>query len=220
MRQRLSRQQGLVPEQKLTETPVTVIGVGAIGRQVALQLVSLGVTQLQLIDFDDVDETNISTQGYRNRDIGRLKVEALCDDLHAIDPKLQVELIRDRYRPKYETHHAVFCCVDSISTRTVIWKALQDRCRFWCDGRMLGEVMRVLAVSSPADQTHYPQTLFSQSEAQTGSCTARGVIYTAHIAAGLMLHQYVRWLRGQPVEPDQTLNLMAAELSLDAECSP
>ncbi len=30
--------------------------------------------------------------------------------------------------------------------------------------------------------------------------------------AGLMLHQLVRWLRHQPVDPDLTLNLLASEL--------
>jgi len=65
-----------VPRDKLIDLRVTVIGVGAIGRQVALQLAALGVSHLQLMDFDRVDETNLTTQGYRRRDLGLLKVEA------------------------------------------------------------------------------------------------------------------------------------------------
>ncbi len=49
---RFTRQQELVPQDRLLELKVTVIGVGAIGRQVALQLAAIGVRQLQLIDFD------------------------------------------------------------------------------------------------------------------------------------------------------------------------
>jgi tRNA A37 threonylcarbamoyladenosine dehydratase len=49
---RFARQAGLVPREQLAQLDVTVIGVGAIGRQVALQLASLGVQKLQLIDFD------------------------------------------------------------------------------------------------------------------------------------------------------------------------
>ena len=49
-------------------------------------------------------------------------------------------------------------------------------------------------------------------EAQVGACTSRSTIYTASIAAGLMVHQFVRWLRGQPVDPDLSLNLLASEL--------
>jgi sulfur carrier protein ThiS adenylyltransferase len=46
------------------------------------------------------------------------------------------------------------------------------------------------------------------------ACTARSTIYTASIAAGLMVSQFTRWLRGLPVERDLLLNLLAAELTV------
>src|SRR5690242_7328487 len=70
---RFERQRDLVPGGRLASTAFTVIGVGAIGRQVALQLAALGARQLQLIDFDRVDNTNVTTQGYAGSDIGQLK---------------------------------------------------------------------------------------------------------------------------------------------------
>ncbi|MCI0361809.1 MAG: ThiF family adenylyltransferase, partial [Planctomycetaceae bacterium] len=60
---RFERQAALVPRDMLAAMSVTVIGVGAIGRQVAIQLAGLGVPRLQLIDFDQVEPTNITTQG-------------------------------------------------------------------------------------------------------------------------------------------------------------
>ncbi len=77
---------------------------------------------------------------------------------------------------------------------------------------MLGEVMRVLTVADEVGRAHYPTTLFRQSDAQTGRCTAQSSIYTANISAGLMVHQFSRWLRGLPVDPDTHLNLLASEL--------
>ena len=77
---------------------------------------------------------------------------------------------------------------------------------------MLGEVIRVLVVADEHGRNHYPTTLFPQSEAQPGRCTARSTIYTANIAAGLMLHQFARWLRGQVIDRDTSLNLLASEL--------
>ena len=35
--------------------------------------------------------------------------------------------------------------------------------------------------------------------------------YASSIAAGLMLHQFSRWLRNLPVDVDTTMNLLAAE---------
>lgn len=211
---RFTRQEELVPQGRLRELKVSVIGVGAIGRQVALQLAALGVRRLQLVDFDRVEWTNVTTQSYLAADVGRPKVEALAEAVRQIDPSIDVEPIHDRYRPRLKMGEAVFCCVDSIGARAAIWRSAGSRCRFWADGRMLGEVIRVLVVADEVGQDHYPATLFRQSEAQPGRCTARSTIYTANIAAGLILHQFARWLRGQPVDSDTSLNLLAGELAV------
>ena len=189
-----------------------VIGVGAIGRQVALQLAALGVPRLQLVDFDTVELTNVTSQGYAQSEIGLAKVEATARAVHEIDPSIIVTKINDRFRPRYSGCDAVFCCVDSISARTAIWRTEHLAAQFWADGRMLGEVMRILAIDALSDRERYASTLFDQSEAQPGRCTARSTIYTASIAAGLMLHQFSRWLRGTPLDYDVSLNLLSAEL--------
>jgi sulfur carrier protein ThiS adenylyltransferase len=72
-------------------------------------------------------------------------------------------------------------------------------------------VIGLLAGAPAHGREHYPTTLFAQSEAQPGRCTARATIYAAGIAAGLMVHQFTRWLRGIPVAPDTSLNLLAGE---------
>jgi len=85
---------------------------------------------------------------------------------------------------------------EQVVARTLIWRSAQKKCRFWCDGRMLGEVIRVLVVAEEQGWDYYPTTLFAQSEAESGSCTARSTIYTASIAAGMMVHGCAgcRWI--------------------------
>ncbi len=212
MTDRFLRQQELVPLERLQSLSVTVIGVGAIGRQVALQLAALGARHIQLIDPDRVEPTNITTQGYFHEDLGSLKVDATAGLLWRIDPQLHVETIADRYRSRHETGSVVFCCVDSITARAAIWRSVQSQVAFWCDGRMRGEVLRVLTATDETSRTHYATTLFPQSQAQTGSCTSRSTIYGASLAAALMLHQFTRWLRDLPTDPDLSLNLLASEL--------
>jgi len=211
---RFTRQADLVPRDKLARLTVTIVGVGAIGRQVAIQLASLGVPRMQLVDFDRVEPTNVTTQGYLHDDVGSAKVHATAGALWEIDRQLDITAIEDRYRPQVQPGDALFCCVDSIEARAAIWRSAGRRAQFWADGRMLGEVMRILAVADRPGRDYYPTTLFAAAEAQSGSCTSRGAIYTATIAAGLMVHQFVRWLRGLPVERDLALNLLAAELTV------
>ncbi len=209
---RFSRQSVLVPRDRLEGLDVTVVGVGAIGRQVALQLAALGVGQLRLVDFDRVEPTNVTTQGYFQENVGLAKVGATAGAVWQIDPQIHVELVEDRFRPHVTVGEALFCCVDSIEARAAIWRSAGQRVRFWCDGRMLGEVMRILTVASEQGRNRYPSSLFAAAEAITGTCTSRGTIYTAAIAAGLMTHQLTRWLRGLPVDHDMMLNLLASEL--------
>jgi molybdopterin/thiamine biosynthesis adenylyltransferase len=208
---RFGRQDGLVPRDRLAEITATVIGVGAIGRQVALQLAAIGVPRLQLVDFDQVDLTNITTQGYWATDVGQPKVMATAAAIRRLDPAITVETVEDRYRPRLGIGEAVFCCVDSIAARAAIWRSAASRCRFWVDGRMLGEVIRVLTADEEHGRDHYPTTLFAQSEAQPGRCTARSTIYAASLSAALMVHQFTRWLRRLPVDRDILLNLLAGE---------
>jgi molybdopterin-synthase adenylyltransferase len=68
-----------------------------------------------------------------------------------------------------------------------------------------------LSAADAPSKDHYPSTLFMQYEAQTGRCTAHSTIYAANIAAGLMLHQFARWLRNIPIDCDTTLNLLAGD---------
>jgi molybdopterin-synthase adenylyltransferase len=208
---RYSRQQDLVPRDRLAGLAAAVIGVGAIGRQVALQLAAIGTPRLRLIDFDVVDPTNVTTQGYWASDMDQPKVHAAAAAIRHIDPAIVVEPVLDRFRPRSDMGQAVFCCVDSISARGAIWRSVGPRCRFWADGRMLGEVIRILTADEENGREYYPQTLFSQAEAQPGRCTARSTIYAASIAAGLMVHQFTRWLRRMPIDREIVVNLLSSE---------
>ena len=210
---RFQRQADLVPRSRIDAVNATVIGVGAVGRQIALQLASIGIRNLQLIDFDQVELTNVTTQGYRPDQIGQFKVEATAADVKAMDPEIEVDVIADRYRPLFKTGDAGFACVDSIKARAAIWRSLQAQCSLWIDGRMRGEVIRVLASDDPAGDSNYSKSLFDPSEADTGSCTSASTVYAANLTASLMVHQFTRWLRKIPVERDVSVNLLASEMA-------
>src|ERR1043166_7543057 len=66
---RYQRQSAILPIERLQDCPVTIIGVGAIGRQVALQLAVMGVGPLTLIDHDTVEAVNLGAQGYLDDDL-------------------------------------------------------------------------------------------------------------------------------------------------------
>ena len=212
--ERFSRQRDIIPADRMTSCKATVIGVGAIGRQVALQLSAMGIPWLQLIDFDKVEWSNLASQGYLEGDMGQLKVNATLELCWRINATTQIHAVPERFRRSMAIGNVVFCCVDKIAVRRLIWESVKDKVSFFVDGRMSAEVLRVLTACDAKSREHYPTTLFNTDEAFIGPCTAKTTIYCANIAAGLMLAQFTKYLRQLPIDPDIQLNLLASELSV------
>ena len=215
--ERYSRQRDLVPPERLAACKATVIGVGAIGRQVALQLAAMGIPWLQLVDFDVVEPSNLASQGYLQDDLGRPKVQATGDLCHQTNHSLEVHEVAERFRRSMEIGNVVFSAVDKIDIRRLIWEAVKDKADFFGDGRMSAEVLRVLTACDSASRKHYPTTLFASEEAYAGACTAKSTIFCANIAAGFMVSQFAKYLRRLPVDPDIQINLLSNEMTV-ASC--
>jgi sulfur carrier protein ThiS adenylyltransferase len=220
------RQREIVPPERLAACHAVVVGVGAVGRQVALQLAAVGMPLIVLYDDDRVAEENLAPQGYRPDQLTIAKVDATAADCRRINPSTNVIARAERFRRSSSrqigvpgSSSVVFCCVDSIATRRRVWEAVRPLSAMFIDGRMSAEVIRVLAIDSPATDSHYATTLFDAGDAYADSCTARSTIYTASVAAGLVLTQFTRWLRRLPVDPDVTLNLLSMELAVETGTS-
>jgi sulfur carrier protein ThiS adenylyltransferase len=212
--ERFLRQADIVPQERIEKCRATVIGVGAIGRQVALQLTAIGIPYLQLIDFDHVELHNLATQGYFVNDLTQPKVDATSVLCRQMSFDVTIEVILDRFKRGAPVGDCVFCCVDSITARKHIWDAVKDKVNFFCDGRMSAEVLRIITACDDKSRSYYPQTLFTQEQAQAGPCTAKSTIYCANIAAGFMLAQFTKYLRMLPVDADIQINLLASELNV------
>jgi molybdopterin/thiamine biosynthesis adenylyltransferase len=66
---------------KLAALRVVLCGAGAVGSNLADNLVRQGLSRLRVIDHDRVEEHNVSTQLYGEAEVGSFKVEALRNRL-------------------------------------------------------------------------------------------------------------------------------------------
>ena len=78
---------------------IGIAGVGGIGSNVALCLVRSGIDHLTLVDFDRVEPSNLNRQFYLADQVGRLKVEALAENLRRIRPELRLVTRAERIEP-------------------------------------------------------------------------------------------------------------------------
>jgi sulfur carrier protein ThiS adenylyltransferase len=70
---------------------VGIAGAGGLGSNCAAALARAGVGRLVIADFDAVSAPNLDRQYYFRAQVGRPKVEALAENLAAIDPAVAVE---------------------------------------------------------------------------------------------------------------------------------
>lgn len=168
----------------------TIIGVGAVGSAIARFLAQMGVGQLQLIDPDKVGPENLGTQGFRVKDIGVPKVEAVASLLHDLNPEINLTLIPARYMRDIKVEPYVFMCVDTMAARSFIYKSLSPVPTFYCDCRMALELGRLLVVRSAADNELYLKTLHSDEESSPLPCTASSTPYTGTLLAALAVYAF------------------------------
>lgn len=100
---------------------VHIIGCGSVGSTVAENLARSGVTKFTLWDFDVVEPHNLANQMFRQKDIGKPKVDALLDILCEINPDIKddVKLQPEGWKGQ-RLSGFVFLCVDNIDLRREI----------------------------------------------------------------------------------------------------
>ena len=83
---------GLEGQKKLKHSCVSIAGLGGLGCFSAIQLCTMGVGHLRIIDQDVVDLTNLHRQIlYETADVGYPKVEVAQKRLKALNPNVEIE---------------------------------------------------------------------------------------------------------------------------------
>ncbi len=76
--------------EKLKNARVAVAGLGGLGSNIVLMLARAGVGTLHLIDFDEVDLSNLNRQQYFICHLGMYKTDAIKDEISRINPYINV----------------------------------------------------------------------------------------------------------------------------------
>src|SRR5450755_4542157 len=88
---------GMDGQLKLKNAKVLCIGTGGLGAPLGLYLAAAGVGRIGLVDFDNVDLTNLQRQVlFGTTDVGRPKIEAAADHLRNLNPEIQIDSYETR----------------------------------------------------------------------------------------------------------------------------
>jgi len=117
---RIERLLGIEAVQRLHDSMVTVVGLGAVGGYVVEGLARAGVGHLRLVDFDWVRRHNINRQIIAlESTVGMKKTDCLADRVAGINPNCRIEifdLFADRDTIPHILHPMPDLLVDAIDS--------------------------------------------------------------------------------------------------------
>ena len=117
---------GVTGQKRLKNAKVLVIGAGGLGSPALLYLAAAGVGTLGIVDFDEVDESNLHRQVIHGQsDIGKLKAASAQESIAEINPFVKVNLHTERLESSnaleiFRDYDLILDGTDNFATRYLV----------------------------------------------------------------------------------------------------
>lgn len=149
---------GLEGQRKLRSASVLVVGTGGLGSPVSLYLAAAGVGRIGLVDFDQVEASNLQRQIIHGSSrVGDLKVTSARDRLLDLNPFVQVDtysqaLTSENARLIASPYDIIVDCTDNFPTRYLT----NDLCVLLGKPLVYGSIFRFEGQASVFNARHGP----------------------------------------------------------------
>lgn len=177
---------------EVNDIDIHVVGVGAVGSYVAMNLATAGLTKnLTLWDADKVESGNLGNQIFFERHIGKNKVEAIVDLIEekGIEEKPVCKVQEVTAKEAKELRGIVVICVDTFAARKEIFENLSQNVTLVLEARLGTNVAQYHVVNprSLAQREKYVPTIGSDDHSVTSECGSKiAVGSSAMIVAGTL----------------------------------
>ena len=199
---------GVQGQKRLKNAKVLVIGAGGLGSPALLYLAAAGVGTLGVVEFDEVDESNLQRQIiHGTADIGRPKGESARDSIKEVNPFVEVRLHQLRLDSSnalevFRDYDLVLDGTDNFATRYLV----NDACVLLGKPYVWGSIFRFEGQASvfwaaPPDGTEgvnyrdlYPEP---PPPGMVPSCAEGGVLGVLCASIGsIMVNEAIKLITG------------------------
>jgi sulfur-carrier protein adenylyltransferase/sulfurtransferase len=117
---------GMTGQKRLKNSRVLIIGAGGLGSPALMYLAAAGVGTLGIVEFDEVDESNLQRQVIHGQsDIGRPKAESARDSVREVNPFVEVvihgeRLTTDNVMRIFADYDLIVDGTDNFATRYMV----------------------------------------------------------------------------------------------------
>jgi molybdopterin/thiamine biosynthesis adenylyltransferase/rhodanese-related sulfurtransferase len=212
---------GMAGQKRLKNSKVLVIGAGGLGSPALLYLAAAGVGTLGIVEFDEVDESNLQRQIIHGQsDVGRPKAESARESVNEVNPYVNVvvhneRLDNDNVLGIFEQYDLIVDGTDNFATRYMVNDAavLLGKPYVWGSiYRFDGQVSVFWAEHGPCYRCLYPEP---PPPGMVPSCAEGGVLGVLCASVGAaQVTEAIKLLTGIGESALGTLNIYEAlELS-------
>lgn len=211
-----SRRIGWLDLRGISEARVLVVGAGAIGNEVAKDLVLSGFRRITLVDMDHVVGSNLNRCVFFTKadaDDGALKAIVVARGMSSLADNVEVTAVTKRIEElppsTFDEHEVVLGCLDNIAARVHVNAHSYAAGKVYIDGAMDGFLGKVAVVRPPdgaclqcgMNKTH------AKIASLRFSCTGKGVVFheprvaaeitTTSVVAAVMVREALKVVSGR-----------------------
>lgn len=172
---------------------IVIVGAGGIGCWTTFALAQMWFNNITVIDFDEVELKNTSSQLYRESDIWRPKVTALQENVAAFTG-ITITPIVDRYKKEYtDDADIVIMAIDNMATRREVAESLTTKTERMIDCRMAWEFFEIYNYIPVYELQIYLSTWYTDEEASPVTCTSKSTSFNTFAIAAFITRMVV-WI--------------------------
>ena len=195
------------PATRFQTCHATVIGMGGVGRQIAMHLAALGVGRLQLVDAGKVSIKTHAREGYALEDVRRPRVFVTAGRCHPVNPQLDLHTVPTRSLRGLDLGDVVFLCPGWTAATNAVAKSIGNTVAFAARCTAARSTIRVDTAWDRRSLARWPKGMESARLATDLSVPAESM------AAGLVVAEFVRFVGGRRPR-SLTLNLRTLRLDV------
>ena len=122
---RFSSEKEELTRKNLQDNKILVVGAGALGNFAVLGAALEGIGNIDVLDFDDIESTNLNRQILFYDSVGKMKATVLSERVMEIVPGANIKSLVERLDEKSNYFDknkpfAILDCVDSFAVRAII----------------------------------------------------------------------------------------------------
>jgi len=211
--------------EKVENARIMVVGAGALGNEVLKNLALMGIGNIFIVDFDEIELANLSRSVlFRETDTGRKKAEVAAARVKEINPNIHVQYFHGDVTSAlglgiFRRMDVIIGCLDNREARLAVNRFAYWINKPWVDGA-IQEFLGLARVFVPGDGACFECSLTEQARRDLAirySCPllARenvllGKVPTtptiASIIAGIQSQEALKLIHNKPVKPGSVMH--------------